>query len=87
VYGFDVLQSCTPFEVSELHTVWGQPPFLGALVLKTVLRNPGGQDPGAIGGPDTEGVAKPVADAAEDAEAVAVVLDTGADWVNCKGPL
>ena len=56
-------------------------------MLKTVLRNPGGHDPGATRALDAVGAAKPVADATEDAEAVAVVLDTGADWVNCKGPL
>lgn len=76
-----------PLEVMELHTVDGHPPFFGALVLKTVLINPDGQVPDVTAAPlDTE-PAEPVALAVEEAEAVAVVFDTGADWEYCKGPL
>ena len=49
---FDLLQSLTPFAVRLFQVVCGQPAFLGATVLKTVLRNPAGHfpppDPGAV---------------------------------------
>ena len=41
----DSLQLLMPLEDSEFHVVWGQPPFFGAPVLKTVFIKPGGHDP------------------------------------------
>ena len=42
---YNLLQSFTPLLDREPQVVAGQPPFFGALVLNTVLINPGGQEP------------------------------------------
>lgn len=48
---------------------------------------PAGQDPDVAAPLAVEPPAEAVLLAAEGAEAVAVVFDTGADWLYCSGPL
>ena len=76
-----------PFEVIEFHTVCGQPPVLGAPVLKTVLMNPCGHDCEAPPPPLAMDPDVAVALGTELADNVAVVLEVGACPLNCKRPV